>query len=79
MHDMIANSGTENVSLLYVVISSAFVVVFGLCLNSKKQGISGPPWARSPEYRCPPITVHDITPPRLKNSEQTIPFAANDQ
>ena len=40
-------------------------------LNRTRHGISIPPCGRSAEYLRLPDTVHLITPPRFKNSEQT--------
>ena len=77
-----SNSSSNNGTVVVTVVQRmsacfkcnffSFCSCFGLCLKSKKQGISRSPWGKSPEYLCPSVTEHDITLPHHKNSEQTL-------
>ena len=72
MYETLARVEDEYIIIIIVVAMSI------LNYFKPKDGLPDPKGSlsqsvyRSPEYLRPPVTVHDITPPRLKNSEQTL-------
>ena len=64
--------------LLFNIYSYGFRNLFNLSislslpLNSNLQGISSPPSGKSEECLLPPLTVHEIQPPLLKNSDRVL-------